>query len=69
MISLSQVVWVVVYLLVGGMIFWLLSLAVEKLNPPEPWKKVATVVLYLLAVLVLIGILMSLVGGGPLFRW
>ena len=67
MISLSGAVTVIVYLLVAGLVFYLLWWLVNYINPPEPFKKVATVVLAVLAVLVAIGILLSLVGGQPLF--
>lgn len=67
MISLSAAVWLVVYLIVGGLIFWLLHFLIDYLAPPEPWHKVAKVVLMVLAVLVLIGLLLSLVSGRPLF--
>ena len=67
MISLSGAVTVIVYLLVAGLVFYLLMWLVNYINPPEPFKKVATVVLAVLAVLVAIGILLSLVGGQPLF--
>lgn len=68
MISISTAVTVVVYLIVGGLIFWLLWWLVDYVGLPEPFNKVAHVILAVLAVLVVIGILLSLVGGQPLFR-
>jgi hypothetical protein len=69
MISLSGAVTVVVYLIVAGLVFWLLMWLVNYINPPDPFKKVANVILAILAVLVAIGILLSLTGGaGPIFR-
>ena len=68
MISISAAVTVVVYLVVAGLIFWLLWWALDRIAPPEPFLKIAEVVLILLAVLVAIGILLSLVQGTPLFR-
>jgi predicted PurR-regulated permease PerM len=68
MISLSTVVTLVVYILVAGLIFWLLYWLVNFINPPEPFKKIATVVLAVLGVLIIIGILLSLIGGTPLIR-
>jgi hypothetical protein len=68
MISISGAVSVVLYLVVGGLIFWLLWFLVAYVNPPEPFKKIANVVLMLLAVLVVIGILLSLVGGQAIFK-
>jgi len=67
MISLSGAVSVIVTLIVAGLIFGLLWWLLNYCNPPEPFKKVGNVILAVLAVLVLIGILLSLVGGRPLF--
>jgi hypothetical protein len=53
---------------VAGLIFWLLYWLVSYVNPPEPFKKIATVILAILAVLVIIGILLSIAGGQPMFR-
>ena len=66
MISLSAVVNLIVYLVVAGLIFWLLVWLVNYIAPPEPFRKIANVVLAVAAVLVAIGLLLSLVGGVPL---
>ncbi len=68
MISLSAAVTTIVYLIVAGLIFWLLWWLLNYVAPPEPFRKVGTVILAILAVLVIIGILLSLVGYGPIFR-
>lgn len=69
MISLSWAVTLIVYLIVAGLIWWLLYWLVSYVNPPEPFRKIATVVLAVVGVLVLVGLLLSLVDGGrPLFR-
>lgn len=68
MISLSAVITAVVYLVVAGLIFWLLWWLVNYIAPPEPFRKVANVVLAILGVLVACCILLSLVGGPTLFR-
>ena len=68
MISLSGLVWAVVYLVVLGLVFWLLHYLLSAVPLPEPFGRVARVVLVVLAVLVVIFLLLSLVGGGPLFR-
>ncbi len=68
MISLSAVVMVVVYLIVAGLVFWLLWWLVNYIAPPEPFRKVANVILAILAVLVVIGVLLSLTYGQPIFR-
>jgi hypothetical protein len=75
MIDLQTVVWAVVYLLVAGGVFGLLFFLTHYLQkefPSEPmslFAKCARVLLVVLAVLVLIGILVSLVSGTPLFYW
>lgn len=68
MINLTAAVTVIVYLVVAGLVFWLLWWLVNYVAPPEPFRKIANVVLAILAVLVVIGILLQLVGGQPLFR-
>lgn len=68
MISLTAFVGVIVYLIIAGLIFWLLWWLINYIAPPEPFRKVANVILAIAAVLVVIGILLSLVGGTPLFR-
>jgi hypothetical protein len=68
MISLSGAVMVILYLLIAGIVFGLLWWLISYINPPEPFKKIANVVLAILAVLVVIGILISLVNGTPIFR-
>lgn len=68
MISITAAVSVFIYLLVAGLIFWLMYWLLGVVAPPEPFHKIATVVLAVLAVLVVIGILLSLVGGQPVFR-
>jgi hypothetical protein len=68
MFSLTAVVTILVYLIIAGLVFWLLWWLVGYVALPEPFNKVARVVLAIAAVLVIIGILLSLVSGVPLFR-
>ena len=68
MISLSAMVTVIVYLIVAGLVFWLLWWLVGYVGLPEPFRKIANVVLAVGAVLVIIGILLSLVTGQQIFR-
>jgi predicted tellurium resistance membrane protein TerC len=63
-ISISGAVQVVVYLIVAGLIFGLLFWLVGYCGLPQPFDKVARVILAVLAVLVCIGILLSLAGAG-----
>jgi len=68
-ISIQGVVNIILTLLVLGIVFGLLDLLVRKAPfIPEEWKAGIRWVLLVLAVLVLIGILLSFVGGTPIFR-
>ncbi len=75
MIDLSTVVWVVVYLLVAGAVFGLLFFLINYIAKQFPgpamdlFAKVARILLIVLAVLVLIGLLVSFISGQPLIRW
>lgn len=62
MFSIQTVVQTIILLIVCGLIWWLLWWLVNFINPPEPFRKVATVVLAIAAVLVVISILLSLAG-------
>ena len=68
MISISAAVTVVMYLIIAGIIFGLLWWLIVFCQIPEPFNKVARVILAILAVFVVIGILLSLVNGTPMFR-
>lgn len=68
MISLQVLITTVVYLVVIGVIFWLLLWLISYCGIPEPFNKIARVILAVFAVLAVIGILLSLVSGQPLFR-
>ena len=68
MISIQDAVRTVIYLVIAGLIFWLLWWLIGYVSPPEPFRKVATVVLAVCAVVVVIGILLSLATGQPIFR-
>lgn len=69
MISLAGLVNFVLYLVVAGLIFWLLDWLIRYVGVPDPFAKVARVVLAVAAVFIVIYALLSLVGGAPpLFR-
>jgi uncharacterized membrane protein len=68
MISLSAATYVILYLIVAGLIFWLLHWLIGYVGIPEPFNKIAHIILAVVAVVVCIGILLSLVGGQALFR-
>jgi hypothetical protein len=69
MISMQNAVMVIVYLVVGGMIFGLLTMLVQRAPfIPEGWKSVILWILLALAILVMISVLLNFVGGVPVFR-
>ena len=68
MVSISAAVAIIIYLIVAGLIFGLLWWLIDYVAVPEPFNKFLRVVLAIVAVLVIIGILLSLVAGQPLFR-
>jgi len=73
MIDLQTVVMIVVYLIVAaivfGLLFYLVNYVGSQFPGAEPFIKIARIILVVLAVLVCIGILVSLVSGNPVFRW
>lgn len=72
MISISAAINVIIFVLIGGVIFglllWLVDYLERKVPFFSPYAWVARVVLVVVAVLVLIGILLSLATGTPVFR-
>lgn len=68
MISGSGLVGLLITLVVAGLIFWLLWWFVGYIGLPEPFNKVARVIIALVAVVFLINLLLGL-GGTPLVRW
>ena len=73
MIDLQLVVMVIVYLIVAaiifGLLYWLIGFIAQKVPGVQPFVWIAYVVLAVAAVLICIGLLLSFVGGKPMFRW
>lgn len=67
MISLAAMVHIIIVLMIAGLILWLLNWLIGYCGVPEPFNKVARVVLAVLAVIVCIGVLLEL-AGYPVFR-
>lgn len=67
MISLSAAAALVMYMVVAGLVFWLLLWLVDYCGIPEPFNKVVRIILAVLAVAVIIGALMSITTGRQLF--
>jgi hypothetical protein len=68
MISIQGAVTTIMYLIVGGVIFGLLWWLIGYCGLPQPFDKVARVILAILAVMVVIGVLLSFMGGQQIFR-
>ncbi len=67
-LSGEGVVNAIIYIIVFGLIFWLLHWLISYVGIPEPFAKVARVILAVAAVIILINCLLML-AGRPLFRW
>ncbi len=59
---------VLIYLVIFGLIVYVLWWGLEKIGLPEPFNKIATVILVLVIVVLLVELLLSLTGGGPARR-
>ena len=62
MISSDNVIHTVIWVIVVGLIFYLLWWLLDYVKPPEPFYKVGKILLAVAAVLVLINILLGLTG-------
>jgi hypothetical protein len=67
MIDLSSLVGIIVYLMVIGGVCWLLWWLVGYVGLPEPFNKIARVIIAVVAVIFCINLLLSFTGA-PLFR-
>lgn len=61
-ISGSVILNVIIWLVVAGLIYWLLTWALGAIGLPEPFAKIANIILILLVVIVVINALLTLVG-------
>ena len=61
---INSVIWLIVY----GVILWLLWWLLNYVNPPEPFKKVGNVILAIIAVVLIINVLLGL-AGRPFIKW
>ena len=69
MIDLSSLVHVIIYILIIGGICWLLWFLIGYIGLPEPFNKIAKVIIMVVAVLLLINLLLGFAGGTPLIAW
>jgi len=69
MITTSGLLALIVQLVVAGLIFWLLYWFIGKVGLPEPFNKVAVVIVSLVVVIFLIDVLLNLSAGTPPTHW
>ncbi len=67
-ISGQELTHAVMTIIVVGLIYWLLTWLIGYIALPEPFSKVAKIILAVVAVFFLINVLLGLVGE-PLVRW
>jgi hypothetical protein len=68
MIAGSSLLSVLITLVIVGLIFWLLWWFIGYVGLPEPFNKVAKVIIGLIALIFLINLLLGF-SGHPLIRW
>ena len=68
MISSSGILSLLVTLVLAGLIFWLVWWFINYIALPEPFNKVARVLIGLAALVFLMDLLLGL-SGHPIFRW
>lgn len=68
LISGSAVISVIIWLIVAGLIFWILQWLINYVGLPEPFAKVAKVVLAVAVAIVVINALLTL-AGSPIIAW
>ncbi len=67
MISISGLVYAVLYLIIIGVIVWLLIWLVDYCGIPEPFHKIAKILIAVVSVIICILLLLSLVSGKQVF--
>ena len=68
MVSGSALMAILLQLVIFGLIAWVLWWGLAKIGLPEPFNKIATVILVVVIVIFLVNLLLGL-GGHPLVRW
>lgn len=62
---IATLITLIVYLVILGLVFWLVQYVLGMIPLPEPFSTAARVLLAVVAVLVVIMLLLQLVGGVP----
>jgi cytochrome c biogenesis protein CcdA len=66
---LQGLVYLVVYLLIVGIVIWLLIYLIDMIPLPEPFNRVAKVVIMVIGVLIVITLLLGVVGDVPRLKF
>lgn len=67
-VSGGSVMEAIIWLVVAGLIYFILDWGIKKIGLPEPFNKIATVLLVLLVIVVAINALF-LMAGKPFIHW
>jgi len=67
-ISGSALLNAVIWIIVAGVIYWLVMWAIDKIGVPEPFHKVLMVVVILAVLIILVNALLT-IAGHPFIRW
>ena len=66
--NVNELVNIIIYLFIVGGVCWLLWWLIGYIGLPEPFNKIARVIVAVVAVLLCINLLLSLGGGQPFLR-
>lgn len=69
MIDLQSLLHIVLAILIAGGVCWLLWWLIGYIGLPEPFNKIARVIIAVVAVFFLINLLLGISGGTPLIRY
>ena len=64
----GAVVQALIWIVIAGIIYWVLDWGIKRIGLPEPFPKIATVLLVLIVVVVVINALL-LLAGHPFIKW
>lgn len=61
--ALSNLIDIIIWLLIAGVIYWLGLWLVGQIGPPEPFNKIIRIILAVIVFVIVLNALLSLVGG------
>ena len=65
---IQSLLMLVIYLLVIGLVFWLLDYVLQMLPIPDPFARIIRVILVVIAVIIVVMLLLNLIGGLPALK-